>query len=135
MKALWRNNINNVHKELKSNCAIRYNGFILHKSIHKKYTDDNFWKERGYCNVYCCSDNWPHACNFTLCCDADPIFCKCNLHYLGKCPMCRSKVEKLDSLVFIESKCCICIEEVSAQRPIRPCGHAICESCLNKYQK
>ena len=70
-----------VQRELLGNCSRRIGDpeIVLHKSIHPIYSDDKYWKERGWCSVKCCSLNWPHACNFMECCNADPEYCFCIL--------------------------------------------------------
>jgi hypothetical protein len=121
-----------VHNELKQNCAIRINDRTFHRSIHKVFSDDMFWKMRGWCSVYCGAENWPHSCFFTQCCDCDPVFCRCNDLFIQPCPVCRGIVVSIDDQVYIRGDCVICFEHTSSQRPLRPCGHALCQECATK---
>ena len=82
---LHRENLKKVTTELIKKCVQRnvsdYRDDIcetcLHENLHKHYNDDDFWKNRGWCNVKCGSLNWPHACDFCIICDCDKKWCSC----------------------------------------------------------
>jgi len=115
-----------VHTELLRQCAHRPGDVFCHSTVHAEFHDVAFWKARGYCSVYCESSNWPHACDFTLCCNADREFCHC----VTPCPLCRGPVTTRDAGVFVEDATCpVCLQTVSRITPLRPCGHALCENC------
>ena len=126
MEAAVRERAARVHAELLVQCAHRFDDFVCHAAIHPEFHNVAWWKARGYCSVYCQATNWAHACDFTQCCGADRDFCRC----AAPCPLCRGPVTARDAAVFVDAACPVCLEAVSRVTPLRPCGHALCESCV-----
>jgi hypothetical protein len=127
MEAAVRERAARVHAELRSQCAHRLDDWTCHAAIHPEFYATGWWKARGYCSVYCGSSNWPHTCDFTLCCGADREFCRC----VAPCPLCRGPVTARDADVFVDATCPVCLEAVSRVTPLRPCGHVLCERCVS----
>ena len=83
---LHRDQFKNVLNEMLKKCSKRLvsdeNDNLSEKCffehIHSIYSDENFWKNRGWCSIKCGSLNWPHSCDLCLFCGADEIWCDCN---------------------------------------------------------